>query len=177
MDIIDWYDRVTGEDSINLVSKRAGINQSTLNRQYSADRLEPPLVVAIARAYGADVIEALIIQGLLDRDDVRADRLPEVMQSLERQEVINSLTDLELADIVWQRLVDAEEEHEPLTRPLMEPSDEQLAQNRAAFAARDVISLEGEMDRVRREREAGPDFSRMAAQMISDPIDEDNLYT
>ncbi|WP_159626740.1 hypothetical protein [Actinomyces sp. zg296] len=118
MDIVEWYRGTTRGDSHSTVARRAGVNTSTITRQLGAGRLEPALVVPIARAYAADVIEALITQGLITAEDCRLDRLPDVIQRLERREVIESLTDQEIARIVWDRLADSE-----VRRPLTEPAD------------------------------------------------------
>lgn len=72
MTSIDWYRRVVRDSSVNAVATKAGLVQSTLNRQVAAGELTPESVVAIARAFGADVIGGLIELGLLREDDIRA---------------------------------------------------------------------------------------------------------
>lgn len=122
MDIVQWYYDTVKGDSHNTVAKKAGVNTSTVTRQLNAGRLEPALVVPIARAYSADVLEALIVQGLITAADCHLDRLPATIQRLGRQEVIESLTDQEIADVVWSRLADGEA-HQPLTSPIEEPAN------------------------------------------------------
>ncbi|WP_172121455.1 hypothetical protein [Actinomyces faecalis] len=121
MDIVQWYYSTVKGDSHNTVAKKAGVNTSTVTRQLNAGRLEPALVVPIARAYSADVLEALMVQGLITAADCRLDRLPDVIRRLGRQEVIESLTDQEIADVVWNRLADGET-HQPLTDPVGQPA-------------------------------------------------------
>lgn len=72
MDAMSWYQDVTNGDSVNAVALKAGLIQSTLNRQVRAEALAPESMVAIARAYGSDVLDALMVAGLITREDIRA---------------------------------------------------------------------------------------------------------
>lgn len=66
-----WYEATTGGASVNAVAARAGLVQTTLARQLRADALSPESIVAVARAYSADVIGALIVAGVITDEDVR----------------------------------------------------------------------------------------------------------
>lgn len=95
MDLMEWYQEAVGDASENAVAARAGINQSTLNRQLKARRLSPELVVAVARAYGRDVLDALVVAGLITPADIRAHGV---------QMALEHATDREVADLVFRRL-------------------------------------------------------------------------
>lgn len=117
MDITTWYRHTVGDDSHNQVAKRSGINQSTITRQLARGTLSPETIVPIARAYHADVIGALIIQGLLTPEDVDLASASDTVQAMRREEIIASLTDMEVADLVWERLT-GHDQHPTLTEPL-----------------------------------------------------------
>lgn len=67
---MQWYGSLVGEATVNAVSEKSGLVQSTLNRQVRAGALSAESVVAIARAYGADVLTALMSTGLITREDI-----------------------------------------------------------------------------------------------------------
>lgn len=114
MDITQWYGRVAGSQSINSIAALAGLNQSTLNRQLKAGRLEPELVVAIARALREDVLDALVIQGLLNADDL--DRHAP-------RKALNEATDSEIVEEVSRRLGVA---HSIFDEPIEQPASLEL---------------------------------------------------
>lgn len=67
---IVWYENTVKGDSVNQVAKKSGISQSTLNLQLTRKgALSPESAVAIARAYGASILEALIATGLVTPDE------------------------------------------------------------------------------------------------------------
>lgn len=90
-----WYSRTVGDDSINAAAQKAGIQQATLNRQVGRGELSPEITVAIARAYGADVLDALIDQGLLSADDLRQHGV---------RAALEAATDEEIAALVLERM-------------------------------------------------------------------------
>lgn len=135
MTITEWFTRLIGEDSVNAAAGRAQINQSTLSRQLNAGRLSPEMVVPLARAYGADVIDALVIHGLISPKDVR---LHDVRVELAR------IPDKELADEVWRRMERGEGDNvwdEPVS-PLRPVPD--IPEGRKA--AKDAYDPEAEYD-------------------------------
>lgn len=94
MSKLDWYRGVVKDASINAVAARSGLVQSTLNRQIKAEALTPDVVVAVARAYGVDVLDALVANGVLTEDDIR---------SHWARVALADLTDIELAAEVIRR--------------------------------------------------------------------------
>ncbi len=120
MDITQWYERVAGSQSINSVAGLAGINQSTLNRQLRSGRLEPELVVAIARTFDEDILEALIIQGFLTREDV---------EKHAPRTALEQATDKEIVAEIERRLLEARE-HSEFDKPLGEASASNVTEMR-----------------------------------------------
>lgn len=114
MNIADWYRRTIGTDSHNAVAARAGVNQSTITRQLRDGRLGYDLIVPIARAYGADPIEGLIVAGLITQDDID--------MHTPRATLVEA-TDKEIADEVWRRLVEGQE-HPVFDKPMSGPAPE-----------------------------------------------------
>lgn len=94
---MNWYRATVGGDTTNAVANRSGLVGSTLDRQLKADSLRPESAVAIARAYGADPVDALVAVGLLTAEEVarRGSRV-----------VLAELTDRMLADEVWDRMAE-----------------------------------------------------------------------
>ncbi len=72
MTLMEWYAATVGDASVNAVATRADIVQTTLARQIKAQSLSPEVIVAVARAYGRDVLDALVLAGLISREDIRA---------------------------------------------------------------------------------------------------------
>lgn len=102
IEIVQWYTKATGGDSENAVALKAGISQTTLNRQLRAGRLTPEVVVAISRAYRAPVSQALVIQGLLTKQDTGAD-----FARYARELALTEFSDAELAAEIVRRLKSA----------------------------------------------------------------------
>lgn len=100
----DWYRRTVRDDTVNAVAVRSGVVQSTLARQVKAGALSAETVLSIARAYSADVIEALVACGFVTRDEVRRHGI---------QAALRDALDIELAAEVTRRLGGG-----PLDQPL-----------------------------------------------------------
>lgn len=141
MNIAKWYERVAGSHSVNAVAGIAGINQSTLNRQLRSGRLEPELVVAIARAFNEDILDALIIQGFLTREDV---------EKHDSRTTLEQATDKEIVAEIERRLREARE-HPEFDKPLGETSASNVT----------------EIRRPRAREENLPDFTKLAARKVT----------
>lgn len=96
MDTITWLEEVRGEATYNALCTRAGITPSTLNRQIERGYLGAPEMVKIARSYKKDVLEALVISGLVSEDDIA---------SSAQSKSLSEASDEEIAEEVWRRLV------------------------------------------------------------------------
>ncbi|GAA2237367.1 hypothetical protein GCM10010401_06890 [Rarobacter faecitabidus] len=120
MDIMKWYKTTVGDDSENAVATRSGISQRTLNRQLKARKLKPEVVAPLARAYGQDVLDTLILVGLVTRGDIRRHGV---------RAALEAATDRELSDEVYRRMLDGREHvafDEPIGNPETPMSDPHL---------------------------------------------------
>ncbi len=112
MNTLDWYHETVGDSSVNAAAQKARVSQATLNRQVSRESLTPEVVVALARAYGQDVLDALIPTGLVDESDIRAHAV---------REALRAASDAEVAAEVWRRMVDGQPPP-ALTDPIEDPA-------------------------------------------------------
>lgn len=97
MDTIDWYTETTDGDTTNAVATKAGLVTTTLARQLERQKLTAETVAAIAGAYGRDVLDALVIAGLITNEQI--DRHA-------ARATLGAATDKEIADEVWRRMND-----------------------------------------------------------------------
>lgn len=85
-----FYVRRVSRDASQLaISRASGVNQTTISRWYDSDAPSAPsarAVVAIARAYKANVIEALVEGGVMTEADAK-------LRSRRRIDVIDLSTD------------------------------------------------------------------------------------
>ena len=100
MNAMTWYAETVGTDSTNRVADRAGLVQTTLGRQLKSGKLSAETVVAVADAYGRDVLDALVILGLITREQIRRHGI---------REALAAASDEEIAEEVWKRLTDGRE--------------------------------------------------------------------
>lgn len=121
MDITDWYWKTVGTTSINAVAKRAGLSQATINRQLKEGKLTAETVASVARAFGEDVLTALVIQGLIKRDDLQGNDF-EKLAALINLENLSQYTDVELADEIARRFHEAAEGTTAFDEPPILPS-------------------------------------------------------
>ena len=96
---MDWYNRVAREATVNSVATRAGVIQTTLRRQLMAGKLSADTVLAIARGYGVNVLDALVESGFITADEVR---------KYGQRPVLANATDAELAAEIMSRAVSRE---------------------------------------------------------------------
>ena len=95
MDTIAWYEETVGDDTTNGVATKAGLVTTTLARQLDKGRLTPETVVAIADAYGRDVLDALVSASLITREQIRRHGA---------RAALADATDQEIAEEVWARM-------------------------------------------------------------------------
>lgn len=91
----DWLATMTGGASLRQIARTAGIAYSTLNTQTSRGHLSAEHVIAIAAAYNAHPVRALIATGYLDADAAHA---PDIEAAL------RLASDEQLTDEVLRRL-------------------------------------------------------------------------
>lgn len=72
MTIMEWYAATVGDASVNAVATKAGLVQTTLSRQLKTGSLSAEVIASVAHAYGADVLDALVLGGIITAEDIRA---------------------------------------------------------------------------------------------------------
>lgn len=88
-----YLERLMGEDNAMTAANRAGISASNFTRWKKGARADPDFVVKIARAYNANVLEALVESEFITPDEAQ---LREI--NPRKVDVLRSLTDTELAE-------------------------------------------------------------------------------
>ncbi|WP_431638822.1 hypothetical protein ACP8NE_00855 [Corynebacterium ulcerans] len=86
----DWYRSIVGTDTEKAAAEKARITTSTLNRQLAKGVLSESNVIAIARGYGKNPVDALIRVGYLTDAEVRG-KDDELAARLTDQELIHEL--------------------------------------------------------------------------------------
>lgn len=92
---MDWYKAAVGDASVNAVAQRAGLVQTTLSRQVKAGQFSPETVVAVANAYGRDVLDALVVAGVITTEQIRSHGI---------QHALADASDAEIAAEVMRRM-------------------------------------------------------------------------
>lgn len=91
----EWLEKVTNSASVNAAANRAGIVQRTLSRQVERGEISAENVIAIAIAYGAHPVRALVDTGYLDEKYAR---------TVDPMTALRSVTEGQLADEVLRRM-------------------------------------------------------------------------
>lgn len=91
----EWLEQVTNNASVNAAANRAGIVQRTLSRQVERGEISAENVIAIAIAYGAHPVRALVDNGYLDEKYAR---------TVDPMTALRSVTEDQLADEVLRRM-------------------------------------------------------------------------
>ncbi|MGB3301436.1 MAG: hypothetical protein WBA98_01945 [Gordonia sp. (in: high G+C Gram-positive bacteria)] len=94
-----YVERLIGDDTAQDAARRAGFDKSAFTRWKKGAGVGPEFVVKLARAYQANVLEALVEAEFISETEAK---LREI--SLGRRELIESLTDEEIAAEVLARL-------------------------------------------------------------------------
>lgn len=115
MNSVAWMWDIAHGDTRNAVAERAGIVQSTLNRQIDKGELKPEMVVAIARAYGAPILPGLVACGLITEQEAAI--------KARSDSILEALAKAEDADLVREVLRRIEDDGAELHTMLDEPLD------------------------------------------------------
>lgn len=94
-----YVEHLIGDDTAQDAARRAGFDKSAFTRWKKGAGVGPEFVVKLARAYQANVLEALVEAEFISETEAK---LREI--SLSRRELIESLTDEEIAAEVLTRL-------------------------------------------------------------------------
>lgn len=86
----NWYKRLVGNDPELTAAKRAKITTSTLNRQLSKGTLSAENVIALARGYEQNPVEALAATGFITSSEATSNP-QEAARLLTDQELIREL--------------------------------------------------------------------------------------
>lgn len=105
----DFFKAISGGASYRKMGSDSGIGYSTVRRQLTGEGdLTAGVVVALARAYGANVIEALKVAGFITAAEAGRPSLTDALRNA---------TDVELAEEILRRAL-AGEATEALTGPI-----------------------------------------------------------
>lgn len=95
-----WYDyvlRLKGRDSKRIAARRAGFDGSAFSRWSQGAKADPIFAVKFARAYGGNVLEALIATGLITEVEAGLTRVEltpaEALAKATPQELVEALHD------------------------------------------------------------------------------------
>ncbi|WEV67524.1 hypothetical protein OZX72_00475 [Bifidobacterium sp. ESL0769] len=66
---IEWLKRITHNDSINKISRLSGIPYTTLYKRFQSNMLTTDEIIAIARGYHINPVEALVQNHVIDTDE------------------------------------------------------------------------------------------------------------
>ncbi|MEH6802660.1 MAG: hypothetical protein V7697_06570 [Rhodococcus erythropolis] len=70
-----WLEAVVGDDSNRLTAKKSEIEQSSLLKRRKSFRVTADDVIAIARAYGKEPVQALVDTGFLSEVEVKGSNI------------------------------------------------------------------------------------------------------
>lgn len=87
-DHTEWFNRITNNASGRTAATAAGIPIATLNRQIGRNEISAENVIAIARAYGARPVAALVQTGYLEPSEAGDVTIAEVAELLSDQDMI-----------------------------------------------------------------------------------------
>lgn len=93
--MMQWFETITSGETINAVSTRSGLVDTTLRRQVRGGVLAAETVLAIARAYNENGVEALIQCGFVTSEEA---------DEYASEVVFEGVSDQMLADEVLRRL-------------------------------------------------------------------------
>lgn len=101
MGITRWYryaSDLIGNDTAQTAAAKAGFNASAFSRWKRGASAESEVVVKLARAYGANVLEALTESEIITEEESQTHEVP-----IGRREALESATTLELLEILRKR--------------------------------------------------------------------------
>lgn len=139
--IRQWVDRVSGGASLRAIARAIDAKHPTLSRQLSESALEPRYAVAIARAYNEDPLEALVICGLITREEIRRGQ-----HTLE----LSKASDRDIANEILRRLEERGTEN-------LEPVDEGLNVPPPRLTLLNGEQIDGRLDYAADKEQPGDD--------------------
>lgn len=85
----DWVNKITSGATQAEIGNRLGVSRATATRW--SKRNEPNYVIALAQAYGADPVVALLVSGLLTDDDITMECQERVLKRMTTQQLVEAL--------------------------------------------------------------------------------------
>lgn len=104
----EFLKAISGDASYRAIAEQAGLEATTLTRQLKGE-LKVQTVVAICRAYSANLLRAFVAAGYIT---------PAEAESMSSLAGMAKATDRELAEEILRRVRSAETEHPVLTSPI-----------------------------------------------------------
>lgn len=93
---IEWILSVIGEDTQGAAADKAGIQRSTLARQWKTGKISPENIVAIACAYNVNPIDGLIAVGLITKEHTSQYGIRQALALASSEDIMNE---------IWNRIV------------------------------------------------------------------------
>jgi len=134
-DLVEYFRIQTQERSVRAIALRAGLDQSTLNRQLNGTTsLTVETVVAIARAYKLDFADTFVAVGFITADEAR---------NFSRRYSLSQFDDRDLAREMLRRVNDGS-----ATSEITEPIDSELVEEVLSETShRDAVPYIGRVSR------------------------------
>lgn len=149
MTSISWMRGVAGGDTRNAIAERAGLVQSTLNRQIGRGELRPESVVAIARAYGVPILPGLVACGLITEQEAaikaRSDSILEALAKADDADLVREVLRRIEQDVAAYAMLDEPlDATHPALRPVSGGAYDDLAADDEAVTPEEESELENE---------------------------------
>lgn len=151
MEHIEWLKNVTKNESVNAIAKTAEIVPRTFARQVEKGRVSPENVIAIAIAYEAHPVRALVDTGYLD---------PRYAHAVDPVTALQSVSEEQLAEEVLRRMREGVK-----TKILIQDVNE-VAEHLAKKAAAEEVDHEAII------RQINEGTLQVAAQEATEPLEE-----
>lgn len=104
-----YVETLLGDDTMKEAAKKAGFNQSAFTRWKNGARADPDFVVKLARAYGANVLSALVAADFINEEEAgvtgvdvptNSSRIPHSTIASEVEKRLRRLSSLESAEVL-----------------------------------------------------------------------------
>lgn len=86
-----WLGALIAPDSQRSAAARVGVTQSTVSRQLARGRLDPELVILLARAYDVNEVDALVETGYVDPEAVALAGIPTALGHATNAQILEEI--------------------------------------------------------------------------------------
>ena len=87
----EWLSRLTAGQSQRSIAASVGVQQSKISRQLDRGWLDPELVIALAREYGASPVDALVDTDYLDPADIEGAGIAEALGYATNKQLLDEI--------------------------------------------------------------------------------------